>query len=53
MQHRDARFVKTLDEATDLLATSLEPGDVLLMLGAGDGNRVGEEVLRRLAMEDR
>ena len=53
MQHRDARFVQTLDDATDLLAASLEPGDVLLTLGAGDGNRVGDDVLRRLAMEGR
>lgn len=53
MQHRDVRFVGGLDEAADLLVSSLEPGDVLLTLGAGDGNRVGEDVLRRLAAEDR
>ncbi|MBL8094002.1 MAG: UDP-N-acetylmuramate--L-alanine ligase [Anaerolineales bacterium] len=53
MQHPDVRFVADLDEATDVLSTSLEPGDVLLTLGAGDGNRVGEEVLRRLAAEGR
>ncbi len=53
MQHPDVRFVADLDEATDVLSASLEPGDVLLTLGAGDGNRVGEEVLRRLAAEGR
>ncbi len=51
MQHRDARFVAGLDDAADLLVGALEPGDVLLTLGAGDGNRVGEDVLRRLAAE--
>lgn len=51
MQHSDARFIAGLDEAADLLASVLEPGDVLLTLGAGDGNRVGEDVLRRLAAE--
>jgi UDP-N-acetylmuramate--alanine ligase len=53
MQHRDARFVPGLDEAAVVLAAELEPGDVLLTLGAGDGNRVGDEVLRRLATEGR
>ena len=30
----------------ELLAQALQPGDLLLTLGAGDGYRVGEMVLR-------
>lgn len=46
--HRDARYVPTLAEAADVLTASLRPGDVLLTMGAGDGDWVGAEVLRRL-----
>jgi UDP-N-acetylmuramate--alanine ligase len=46
--HRDARYVPTLAGAADLLGASLKSGDVLLTLGAGDGDWVGSEVLKRL-----
>jgi UDP-N-acetylmuramate--alanine ligase len=49
MHHRDVRHVGTLQEASEYLATALQPGDVLLTLGAGDGYLVGEAVLRTLA----
>jgi UDP-N-acetylmuramate--alanine ligase len=49
MTHRDVRYHPTLAEAADALAAGLKPGDVLLTFGAGDGNWVGEEVLRRFA----
>ncbi len=48
MSHPDARYVNTLREASEMLRTSLKPGDVLLTLGAGNGDRVGEEVLAAL-----
>jgi UDP-N-acetylmuramate--alanine ligase len=48
MEHRDARYVPTLGGAADLLSASLKSGDVLLTLGAGDGDWVGAEVLNRL-----
>ncbi len=52
MTHRDVRYLPTLGEAADALAAGLKSNDVLLTLGAGDGNWVGEEVLRRLSDSD-
>ncbi|MBC7264379.1 MAG: UDP-N-acetylmuramate--L-alanine ligase [Chloroflexi bacterium] len=48
IHHPDARYIETLEGATEYLAAHLAPGDVLLTLGAGDGYRVGEELLKRL-----
>lgn len=48
MSHKDVRHIPTLAEAAEVLCAELKPGDILLTLGAGDGNWVGEEVLRRL-----
>ncbi len=48
MAHSDARFVGSLHDAADALCAELRPDDVLVTLGAGDGYRVGEEVLARL-----
>jgi len=45
MKHADARHVPTLDEAATVLLAELKSGDVLITLGAGDGNTVGEKVL--------
>jgi UDP-N-acetylmuramate--alanine ligase len=45
MCNPNARYVPSLEAAGDMLAAELEPGDVLLTLGAGDGYRVGEHVL--------
>jgi UDP-N-acetylmuramate--alanine ligase len=41
--HRDVTYVKGKKECLEHLHTLLEPGDVLLTLGAGDVYRVGEE----------
>jgi len=46
--HPPAQYVPSLEAAGALLAAALGPGDVLLTLGAGDGNRVGEYVLGAL-----
>jgi len=48
MDHPDARYIPGLDETADHLLDHLKPGDVLLTLGAGDGYKVGEEVLAEL-----
>jgi len=48
MRHRDARYIATLPAAAAELCARLQAGDVLLTLGAGDGNWVGQEVLRQL-----
>ncbi|MEP7359588.1 MAG: UDP-N-acetylmuramate--L-alanine ligase [Anaerolineales bacterium] len=48
MSHADARYIPTLAEAAVYLGQCLRPGDVLLTLGAGDGNWVGQTVLNTL-----
>ncbi len=45
MKHPDALYVPDLNEAAEHLFDHLEPGDVLITLGAGDGYKVGEQVL--------
>ncbi len=39
-----------LDDAADYLVERLRAGDILITLGAGDGNIVGEQVLKRLRL---
>jgi UDP-N-acetylmuramate--alanine ligase len=46
--HPDARYVPTLPEAVQTLMEEVKSGDVLITLGAGDGNIVGEKVLEEL-----
>lgn len=46
--HPDARYVGSLDAATATLLAELRAGDVLLTLGAGDGDQVGRRVLAGL-----
>ncbi len=48
MSHPDVRYAATLEEASDYLQAVLQPEDVLLTLGAGDGYLVGEAILRVL-----
>ncbi len=45
MVHPDARLVGSREEAVALLGAEVRPGDVVLTLGAGDGDRVGEWLL--------
>ena len=47
-QHPDARYIPGLAEAADYLLDRLEPDDVLITLGAGDGHKVGTELLTKL-----
>jgi len=51
MAHPDARYIGPLSEAADYLVRNLAAPAVLLTLGAGDGDRVGEWVLERLAYD--
>ncbi|MBC7261717.1 MAG: UDP-N-acetylmuramate--L-alanine ligase, partial [Chloroflexi bacterium] len=53
MHHPDVHYVPTLHEASAYLQTVLQPGDVLLTLGAGDGYLVGETILRVLSENER
>jgi UDP-N-acetylmuramate--alanine ligase len=48
MQHPEARCAESLDEAVVWLGTEVQPGDVVLTLGAGDGYKVGEWLLEVL-----
>jgi len=52
IDHPDARSVETLDEAMVLLGTDVRFGDVVMTLGAGDGDQVGEWLLRLLDREE-
>lgn len=47
-QVRDAQYVDSLDGAVRNLLKGVEPGDVVITLGAGDGYRVGEQLLKEL-----
>jgi len=42
--HRGVAVVESLDEATRLLASSTQAGDIIITLGAGDVNRVCTEL---------
>ena len=46
MTHRDARFIASLDTTAEFLIDRLNTSDVLITLGAGDVNRVGERIAR-------
>jgi UDP-N-acetylmuramate--alanine ligase len=48
MNHADARFISSLDATVDYLLSHLDEGDVLITLGAGDVNRVGEQVAQEI-----
>jgi UDP-N-acetylmuramate--alanine ligase len=48
MRHQDARYIPALTDAGHYLLEHLQPGDVLLTLGAGDGYVVGQQVLEEL-----
>ncbi len=49
MDHPDACFVAELEEAASILLERAQSGDVIITLGAGDGDLVGEWVLEALA----
>lgn len=48
MQHPKAVHIASKREATDYLLDRVRPDDVILTLGAGDGNKVGKWVLEGL-----
>jgi UDP-N-acetylmuramate--alanine ligase len=50
MDHVGARAAESMDEAVTWLGTEVQPGDVVLTLSAGDGNRVGEWLLEVLGV---
>jgi UDP-N-acetylmuramate--alanine ligase len=46
--HRPAHFIAGLPEVSDYLIKNLRPGDVLLVLSAGDADQVSTNVLTHL-----
>lgn len=48
MRHANAVYIPTREAAAKYLLERVSPGDVILTLGAGDGNLVGEWVLKGL-----
>ena len=48
MPHLSARYIKTLPEVTEHLLENLQPGDVVLVLSAGDADQVCTDVLKGL-----
>ncbi|HHN75646.1 MAG TPA: UDP-N-acetylmuramate--L-alanine ligase, partial [Acidobacteria bacterium] len=51
--HRDANWVGDLDAAVEAAVARLEPGDVLLTLGAGSVSRAAPAIVARLGAEGR
>lgn len=48
MDHPDAQYVESLESAAALLLERVQAGDVVITMGAGDSNKVGEWLLREL-----
>ena len=48
MPHLSARYIETLPEVTVYLLTHLKPGDVVLVLSAGDADQVSTDVIKGL-----
>ena len=48
IDHPDSQAVGGMAHAVEQLSNLLQPGDLLLTLGAGDGYRVGEMILEKL-----
>ena len=49
--HKDAHYRPTLDEASAFLASVVEPGDLVVTLGAGNVNQVCDLLAERLEKE--
>jgi UDP-N-acetylmuramate-alanine ligase len=45
MRHPDANFASDFEQATDFLSAHLKPEAVLLVLSAGDADRISAKVL--------
>jgi UDP-N-acetylmuramate--alanine ligase len=45
---RPAHFIAGLSDVSNYLFTNLHPGDVLLVLSAGDANEISTQVLNQL-----
>lgn len=48
MPHLSARYIETLPEVTSYLLSHLKPGDVVLVLSAGDADQISTNVVKGL-----
>jgi UDP-N-acetylmuramate--alanine ligase len=48
MPHLSARYIATLPEVTSHLVKHLKPGDVVLVLSAGDADQISTDVVKQL-----
>ena len=48
MPHSSARYIETLSDVSNYLIENLKPGDVVLVLSAGDANQVSVDVVNGL-----
>ncbi len=48
MPHLSAHYIRTLSEVTKYLLEHLQPGDVVLVLSAGDADQISTDVLKGL-----
>jgi len=48
MPNSSARYIETLPEVSQYLIENLQPGDVLLVLSAGDADQVSQDVIKGL-----
>jgi UDP-N-acetylmuramate-alanine ligase len=49
MRHPSAHFLADLGAVADHLIENLRPGDVLIVLSAGDGDQISAQVLAHLS----
>ena len=45
MKHQDVRYIAQLEDVSQFLMDSLKSGDVLLVLSAGDANKISRDIL--------
>ncbi|MGB5845470.1 MAG: UDP-N-acetylmuramate--L-alanine ligase [Anaerolineales bacterium] len=50
MQHPDASFLASNTQVADYLIANLNPGDVVLVLSAGDANQISAQVVEKLSL---
>ncbi|MFN2227007.1 MAG: UDP-N-acetylmuramate--L-alanine ligase [Anaerolineae bacterium] len=52
MEHASARYIEDLANAADRLAGQVQPGDIVVTLGAGDVHLVGQWLLEKLRAKE-
>ena len=49
MEHPDVRFVEGNLQASDYLLSNLQEGDVVMVLSAGDGDQISQNLVESLS----